>query len=561
VRDHHDEEVAFDLADVELTRREALKRLGLLGLSTTGAVGLGAVFAGDATALAHASTGAARASAPGVASRGAPNPPPDIVSGQGAWRMMDWGNAYEAFVDVPLWKSRGWGGFSVGIDRPNQDFTPSSQLGNQNPIYEMQRYIESKPGASLPERCHAKGCESYIGMSFSDSDLRDSGLPPWGDWFNETVRADVAAKFGRLAAFGNWIGIDGLGADCELGLWDRTNYDGNSHTTEETRDQAYSWGRAIGTAIFKAHPASKMLVYYWNPPGGWEDTFVYGQTSADTPLTHFWMGYLEAMAAHGNTDSRMVVIDAFFYKPTPQVAGASLANALKYHTQGSMAWLSQHVAPAVWNKVCDRIDISLFSWAGTDSHDDGFYQHTGEPAFADQLSLFHRYAMGTRRANFTLEGSPDRYCWTDHTHQAPENRDREFDQANNWYVVKTTSGPNDAPGGHLPGLRAAARREPVNTTPPVLTASSVDHGDGRFTVTGSAYHIDGIRCIRGYVHPKKTARVAAKMTLNVRAGNYQTNYDTATQDYTITVDGKPGQYFMVTAVSIHDQEHSMRVKL
>ncbi len=37
-----------------------------------------------------------------------------------------------------------------------------------------------------------------------------------------------------------------------------------------------------------AHPSAKLLVYYWNPPGGWEDTFVYGQKGAKAPLTYFW---------------------------------------------------------------------------------------------------------------------------------------------------------------------------------------------------------------------------------------------------------------------------------
>ena len=51
------------------------------------------------------------------------------------------------------------------------------------------------------------------------------------------------------------------------------------------------------------------------------------------------------------------------------------------------------------------------------------------------------------------------------------------------------------------------------------------------------------------------------MTFNPQGGTYQTNYDTATQDYTITVTAKSGQYLMLTAVSIHDQEHSLRIHL
>jgi hypothetical protein len=544
--------VAFDVAD-GLTRRQVLKQLGLLGVGVTGAASLDLATADRAVANAR------RAFA--TVARAAPKPPPDVTDGLGAWQMIDWGNAYEAFVDVPLWKSRGWGGFAAGIDRDGQDFTPSSQLGNKNATYEFQRFIEGEAGDSFPKRCHADGCEAYIALSFSDAKLRANEMPPWGDWFDEKTRADVVAKFGRLAAFSKWVGVDGLAADAELGLWDSTRYPGNTHTADETRARANVWGREIGTAIFKAHPSAKLLVYYWNPPGGWEDSFVYGEKGADMPMTAFWLGYLEAMAKVGDPESRFVVVDAFFYKPTPQVKGASLANALKYHTQGSIAWLSQHLAPDVWNVVCDRIDISLFSWAGTDSNDDGFYKHTGEPAFADQLALFRRYSMGTRRANFTLEGAPDRYCWLEHDKKAPENANHKFDQANNWYVADTTSGPNKAPGGHLPGLRKAAEKKPIDTKAPKLVASASESGDGTFTIRGSARHLDGIRCVRAYVHPDAKNRLAARMKFNVHSGTYLTDYDDATQDFTFDLKGKAGQYVMVTAVSVHDQEHSVRVRL
>ena len=53
-------------------------------------------------------------------------------------------------------------------------------------------------------------------------------------------------------------------------------------------------------------------------------------------------------------------------------------------------------------------------------------------------------------------------------------------------------------------MKAAASRKPVDTTPPTITADTpVQHADGTFTVTGSAFHRDGIRCVRGYVHPDR----------------------------------------------------------
>ncbi len=82
-----------------------------------------------------------------------------------------------------------------------------------------------------------------------------------------------------------------------------------------------------------------------------------------------------------------------------------------------------------------------------------------------------------------------------------------------------------------------------------------------FTLTGSAHHLDGIRCVRAYVHPDDKQRTAAKMTFNVGYGDYKTNYNDATQDFELTLAGTSGSYVMVTAVSIHDQEHSVRLQL
>ena len=44
-------------------------------------------------------------------------------------------------------------------------------------------------------------------------------------------------------------------------------------------------------------------------------------------------------------------------------------------------------------------------------------------------------------------------------------------------------------------------------------------------------------------------------------GTPQTNFSSATQEYSLTIPATPGQYLMLTAVSVHDQEHSIRVRL
>ena len=62
-----------------------------------------------------------------------------------------------------------------------------------------------------------------------------------------------------------------------------------------------------------------------------------------------------------------------------------------------------------WNKVCDRIDFTFFSWAGDDMLDKPGYTQTREPDYSNQLMAMRQFGMGTRRGEYIYEGSPDNY--------------------------------------------------------------------------------------------------------------------------------------------------------
>src|SRR4051794_12331970 len=87
----------------QITRRDALRSLGLVGLGATAASGLVSAWPEE----------------PWAASRSAPSPPPDIADGQGAWRMIGWGSnsGYPAMpeVDAARWAKRGFGGFKTSV--------------------------------------------------------------------------------------------------------------------------------------------------------------------------------------------------------------------------------------------------------------------------------------------------------------------------------------------------------------------------------------------------------------------------------------------------------------
>jgi hypothetical protein len=573
-REYLAEETTLDFADTRLSRREVLRRLGLLGLSTTAASALLTACSSDDGAGAESRTG--------------PAPPADIVHGQGAWRMIGWGgnSGFPAMpeVNAKLWASRGFGGYKTAVSFLNDfgggqnRFRGSSARNEKNPAFAQQKRIE--------ESFHpnAAGCEGYVGCKYRDSTRPDTSSV--FDWWSDSDRALFATRMGELAAFCAFSGLEGLSADTEQGFWG-LNYSGNTHSDEENIARIESWGYQTGQAVFTAMPNCIMLVYNWIPPGGFafeevyrpdpivdqrryhaddssHPTTLWYQSEAFGPKHLWWLGYAKAMADFGGASARLVNLNAFYYKPLHQ-AGAVQSAAYKYETQGCIAQFSQAtwtdgdtfsiagLGDEQWNKVCDRIDFSFFSWAGDDILDRAGYTHTREPDYTNQLLAMRRFGMGTRRGEYNYEGSPDNYTMIDAT-----TRDDSHKPANNWYVAD----PSNPPGGHLPGMLAAASRKPVDTTPPKITVSSPrKHRDGTFTVTGAAFHPDGIRCVRGYVHPHRAARVAARLTWNKQAGTAQTNLNSATQDYTLTVTARPGQYLMLTAVSIHDQEHSIRVRL
>jgi hypothetical protein len=560
----------------EITRRDALKSLGLLGLGAT-AVGAGVAAspgtAGATTALA----------------RRAPAIPRDVSDGPGAWRMIGWGSNSGSpampEVDASFWASRGFGGFKTSVaylnDFGTRDsrFRGSSARTEKDPAFTQQQRIE------VSFHPDSAGCEGYVGTHYQNATRPKDGSP--FDWWSDSERSLFATRMGEVAAFCQYYGLTGLTADTEQGFWG-LNYPGNQHSDEENMARIESWGYRTGQAVFGAMPNCIMLIYNWIPPGGFayeevyrpdpvvdgrgyhaddssHRTTVWYQAEAFGPKHLWWLGYAKAMADSGGSSARIVNLNAFYYKPL-HAAGADQSAAYKYETQGCIAqfskarWTDAHnfdipgLSDDQWNKICDRIDFTFFSWAGDDILDrPGGYTHTREPDYSDQLMAMRQFGMGTRRGEYIYEGSPSNYCMINAT-----TRDESHKLSNNWYIVD----PSNPPGGHLPGMKAAASRVPVDRTAPTLTTDEpVRHADGTFTVRGSAFHRDGIRCVHGFVHPNRAARIGARLAWNKRGGTAQTNFSSATQDFTLTAPARPGQYLVLTAVSVHDQQHSVRVRL
>jgi hypothetical protein len=574
----------------------------------------------------------------GTGCSGAPTPPADITNGQGAWRMIGWGNSSISGADEATWQSRGFGGFKGSTNflfgfGGGQQFRGSSVIGETAASWSQQKSLEQTDFGKIG------GFEGYWGAKLRDTSL--TGNQPVLNWWSDSSRALFAQRWGELAAFAKFQGLEGTSSDTEQGYWG-LDYSGNTHTDAENAARIESWGYEMGKAAFTAYPDIKHLAYdwhipegtagydgirpYWGPGTDFSNTNVWDGQEAVMPKNMLWQGYLKAMADFGGAGARIINAEADFYKPKTEPY-------YKAQTQASIAGLSQDFTQAQWNKIYDKIDLTHMTWAGTDwglqaqkmgsvSSSDGTftvtshgysngwyvlvengsaggldplkdyvvknatantfqlegasptssgtvyvrrisphtsYQNTGEPAFANHLAMARKYGMGTRRVEYIYNGTPDNYIFYDTRHHggigpAPGGPGT----LNNWYIF---SGLN-APGGHLPGMLAAASQAPVSTTPPTITANApVNNGNGTFTITGSAAHTDGIRGVNAFVYPNATSKVAAKLTWNKHGGSFSTNFNAATMDYTLTVTGSPGQYVMLTALSVHDQAHSIRVKL
>lgn len=485
----------------------------------------------------------------------------DVTIGKPAYRLLHWGDTNQLFLGASgwvTWIDRGFGGSIMLCDGPasgsTQTFVGSSVLGDGSAATQTQRWFEGEGVGppSVPAQIHNAGGEIYLLNHYQNTAI--SGfVPPWGDWFDDSTFAIIVQEFSDRAAFCQFLGLDGMAADCELynsKTWIADGYTGDTHTGQQNWDEAYLRGQQVGAAVFQAMPNCKMITYAWPLLDSWGDSNFYHESPINC-LDAFWRGYMNAGATYGGSGARIINFDAFFYKPTSQVVNVSLANACHAHHQGAIARMSQELPTAERNFWMDKFDIAPFSFSGTDGAQ--FYinvvgdnGHTPEPMFANQQSDYRLNAIGERRGEYNYLGSPNLY---------------EYPTGQLAYVYSGTN----PPGGHVPGLQAAANQTTVDSNAPTVTISSVvNNGNGTFTITGYAAHLGGMRCVKGWnvtTDPGLSSKKQSIMTWDLNGGSATTNFNPSRMAFSLVIPGTSGNYAQVTGVGARDQAHSEIVAL
>ena len=180
-------------------------------------------------------------------------------------------------AQLAQWNDEGVGGFvaSVGLLSGmggGQSFAgnPSTDLSSSQ--FTVEERLES---SNIVSEAHALGMKLYLGFTCNDYNT----ATPLADWFNDSVwlqhRAPQRAGWPGAA---HLLGFDGIAMDGELygqegdvytATW-AWNYPGNTHTEQETRDEATLRGQQLMGAIFQAFPDVQIADYAASFPDTWD---------------------------------------------------------------------------------------------------------------------------------------------------------------------------------------------------------------------------------------------------------------------------------------------------
>ena len=187
-------------------------------------------------------------------------------------------------AQLAQWNDEGIGGFaaSVGWLRGmggGQSFTgdPSTDLSSSQ--YAVENQLQS---SNIVSEAHALGMKLYLGFNLVNY---YNTATPLADWFNDSAWSNtVLPGVAGLAGAAHLLGFDGIAMDGELyaeqgdvytATW-AWNYPGDTHTEQETRNEATLRGQQLMGAILQAFPDVQIADYNARFPDTW-DSYVFDQ--------------------------------------------------------------------------------------------------------------------------------------------------------------------------------------------------------------------------------------------------------------------------------------------
>lgn len=510
---------------------------------------LGAVAASRSVAkIRPPITGGGGGPGPGPGGGNEPNVPADTTDGTPAHKMLHWGSGlwlFNARSQYDTYDGWGYGGYKTGTYHlpgfgGGDDWKPSLAADSSAPYTHQWGAQTGNGGGEAAALAAALGWETYIGHYFK-STTQSTLVPPFGDWFNATTRTTVIGIIERWAEAAEFLGMDGLAWDLELGNgegWAADGYEGDTHTEAENRAEAHAWGVDIGEAIWTAKPDANLIVYgssHVALPGDFNDKvqevvneLPYPNT---TQLVHNLLyGVLEGMENVGGTGLLIIACPIFYRAPFNNITGATFPAAYKLNSQAARAFMSSQLSGARRSFALHHLAIVGFTWLHSDGTD--FYDNN-EPTpaqWANYQDAAWRYSEFERRVEYNHPGG-----WPGHT-------------LNPKY---------DDPVA-IEGTQEHSSQTPLNTDPPVFTNVVATVSGGAVTITCDVAHDYGVAWVDVFVGSTYEADPGGSFlgTMHFNqwdeaGGSVTTNFDDAFMDCTFSAgDGAVGDWYVLEAGSI-----------
>jgi hypothetical protein len=543
-------DVTLDFANARLTRREALKGLGLLGLSATAAGALLQQWPTDA-----------------FASRALPRPPADIVNGRSASRSIVWG-VNPLVVDGP--KLTQMQSLHIG----GVVFTNGSLLGMGggnawtkalNPTYDAEdrrtgpewRAARLNQQNDIVHAAHARGMKIYLATHLANLTATEDGafqLPDiWDDaGWNEYLSVNQPDGYGLVnwASYAKNMGFDGLAFDPEdtaasngsVQTW-HWNYAGNTRSEAATRAKMIERSQAMAMAITSAFPNSELLIYL-DTSNDIQDGVDYdivhdGRGTTSSNLINEWIDGMSSVAPGFKSIS---LLESIFYKPanfSMDYGVASQYNIGRIYSHVSRSWQRPDL-------ILPKLNVVLFIW---------FDAGTGDGEGAVSTDAAHTMAMMAR----SWSTGDSWVLYQQHLMPAPTYalQTKQYEPWASALAGGTATGTVDK---NPPMIRAG-----TSGTGRLDRVSLSGRSGSRITLTFTAAHKYGITHVDYRVFARDGATRLASgvfpMKWNANGGLPTTNYDDAFQEISQTIVAARGTFVLVTAHTGRGQTHSTIVSV
>jgi hypothetical protein len=534
-------------AKTYLTRREVLKRVGILGLGAT------APRFPLARALLNADM-----------SRALPRLPADVLNGRAASRMLVWGlqplacdaSKLDAMLKLHVGGMtyttggiKGWGGGDAWTG--DLTATYSSKDGRSGEEWQTARGIQS---GNLVALTKSRGMRLYLGTHLMNvlGEVRNSFVLPdlWDDaaWDAYLTTVDNGDGVYNFSAYAHTAGYDGIAFDPEPTSFNRGgaptwawNYTGNTHTEAQTKAQMIMRGRQMATSMTTAFPNAELLIYL--------DTSDDIQDGVDFDIVHRLKGqksgnlineWIDGMSSISPGFKSITLLQSIFYKPANfrmDYGVASQYNIGRIYSHVSRAWQRPDL-------ILPKLNVVLFLWFDAGSGG-------GEGAVSADVA----HTMATMARSWSTGDSWVLYQQNLMPAPTYALQTKLYETWANALAAGTATGTVDK---NPPTIRAG-----TSGTGRLHRVTLSERSGSRITLTFTAAHKYGITHVDYRVFARngvtKLASGVFQMKWNANGGLPTTNYDNAFQGISQAIVAARGTFVLVTAHTGRGQTHSTMV--